>query len=191
MPGVKSSPPQREIDRYEQELKRHISQMAVKQFSEVSGTDGIHVRDILPEEDFQSGADNAWDGNTRYWAQNGLDAGARNEVYEIDSDDRADRKLIGIFALSHVQNATISSEVGFDDGTGTRFERVNVQEVLNRDDDPVALLKQPIIFNATQEGSIYQWATEAGDDQIVYHGAVAEKAGRTLGERAGKGKVRV
>lgn len=183
MPGVQTYPTVAEIDQAEATLKDELQNRAVNQISEIQNDDSIHVRDILPEADLNVGADNGWNGTDREWTQTGLAGSAVEEVYSVEPNNRAENKVIGIYAFSNVAASPLTSEIIFEDGTGSVFERAQVEEVFARTDDTVAVMEEPIILNATDTATISQWATSAGDDEVVYHGAVAEKKGNTLGER--------
>lgn len=187
MPGVQTFPAQNEIDNQEARLKAELAERAVSQISEIGTENDVHIRDILPEADFDqddADNDNGWNGQDREWIQSGLTADQLNQVYEIDPNNKAENKLVGIIAFSNIQGTPLSSEIVFRDGTGSVFERAQVQEVFNRAEDTIALLNEPIIVNATERVQIDQWPTAGGDDKVVYHGAVAEKMGNTLGERS-------
>lgn len=186
MPGVQTFPTQSEIDAAEANLKDELRSRAANQVSEIQSEQNVHIRDILPSADLdQDGTNNVntWNGTDREWVQGGLGADQLEQVYEIDSDNKADKKVIGIFAFSNIAGSPLTSEIVFSDSTGSVFERAQVQEVFNRAEETVALMEQPIIVNASEDIIIEQWPTAAGTDEVIYHGAVAEKKGRTLGER--------
>lgn len=186
MPGVQTFPTQSEIDNQEQSLKQELVNRAPNQISEIQNESDVHIRDILPEADLDqdhTDNDNGWNGTDRQWIQSGLTADQLEQVYEIDPNNKAENKLIGFMAFSNINGTPLTSEIVFRDGTGSVFERAQVQEVFTRGENTIALMEQPIIVNASESIFIDQWPTGAGDDQVVYHGAVAEKVGNTLGER--------
>lgn len=186
MPGVQTFPTMEEVDNEEGALKQELRNRAQKQLSEIGSKNDVHVRDLLPEADLdQDDANNVngWNGTDREWVQSGLTGDQLEQVYEIDATGNAEKKIIGIFAFSNISANPLTSQVVFEDGTGSRFERAQVQEVFHRDEQTIALLEEPIIINATEDAVIFQWPTGDGTDNVVYHGAVAEKMGNTLGER--------
>lgn len=186
MPGVQTYPSVDEIDRRERDLRNQVAQRAVRQLSEIEGTNDVHVRDILPADDLDqddSNNDNSWNGTNREWIQSGMSADQFNQTYEVDASNKGEDKVIGIFAFSNVSGAPLTTAIQFEDGTGSIFERAQVQEVFARSDDTVALLEEPIIINTTEDVTIKQWCNNAGTDKVVFHGAVAEKKGNTLGAR--------
>lgn len=187
MPGLLTTAEPSDLMDAEERLVRELRRRAKQQIEGVNSDGDVHVRDILPDEDLdQDDANNVntWNGTNREWVQSGLTADQLNQVYEIDSDNNADKKLIGIFAVSSVATDVITNEIVFEDGTGSRFERLQFQEAQTVNEGEYALMRNPIIFNEGKDATIFQWAEQDGTDRLIYHGAVAEKAGTTLGTRS-------
>lgn len=181
--GILTDPTAADIGRVERTTREQLVQEAVQNISDVDGQADVIVRDILPDADLASGADNNWDGNDRQWEQNGMgNTGAEtaNTVYNVDSDNEADDKIIAFYAISNVATSPVTTEIEFVDNTGGVFERLQVEGLLT-DDETLGLLADPVVFGASQDGDINQYATGA-DDNVVYHGAVAEPEGQTLNE---------
>ena len=186
MPGVYIAPSQSQIHQEEQRLRSNLADRATRQIADIETRDDVHVRDILPEEDLDVDDNsnvNGWNGTDREWLQAGLTADQLEQVYEIDSGNNADNKIIGIVAVSNISNDPSTSEIVFEAGTGGRFERLQMQGIETETTGEFALLTDPVIFNAEEDGVIYQWPTTGGDDNVVYHGAVAESKENTLARR--------
>lgn len=187
MPGLLTEADRTDIIQAEEDLVAEVQNRAKAQIEGVNTNADVHVRDILPSEDLdndQGSNVNTWTNTNREWIQSGLSADTLNQVYEIDASNRADEKVIGIFALSSTAADPITTEIDFEDGTGSRFERLMFQENQTFTEGDLALLRNPIVFNEGKDAIIYQWTNDSGSDQVIYHGAVAEKAGTTLGTRS-------
>lgn len=183
MPGVKTLPPRTEIENEEERMKDALRDKAVDQLSEVSNPDAIHVRDILPDADLDSGSDNGWGGSTRLFEQAGMSTLSENHIYTIDPDNAAENKLVGVFAIGSKGDPD-ATEIIFKDNTGSVIERAQVEEVLSRDEEEVALLKNPILVGVDETVEVHLYSDGGSDDNVTLHGATAEKRGKTLGERA-------
>lgn len=184
MPGLVTTAEQSDIQQAENRIVQELRNRAQQQLSGVNSPGEVHVRDIIPSEDLQSGGDNGWGGNNRVWLQGGLVADTLNEIYEINSNDRMEGKILGIFAVSSAIGSPATTEIVFEDGTGSRFERLVFQEAQTISDGEYALMRNPVVFNEGKDGVIDAWADTGQDDEIIFHGAVAEKAGTTLGTRS-------
>lgn len=178
--GVFAAATTADIQSAEVNARRTLEQKAVASSGiEASSPDGVTVRQLLPSLDLESGADNDWSGDTRQFVQTGLSGDADNEVYEVDSDGDADQKMIAIFAVTNRSADPKTTQILFETTTGGRFEQLNVEGLFTDPEDTV-LLSDPIVFGATQSGFIDQYATEDGDDQVIYHGVVAEAEAESL-----------
>lgn len=187
MPGLLTESDIDDVQAAEERLVEELQSRAVDQLKGVNSTSAVHVRDILPSEDLDvddSENDNGWNGTDREWVQAGLTADQLNQVYELDATGKAEDKVIGIFAISSVAADPITNEIVIEDGTGSKFERLMVQENYTDSEGAYALLRNPIIFNEGKDAVLYQYPDQSGDDKLIYHGAVAEKAGTTLGTRS-------
>jgi len=152
----------------------------------VSSREDVHVRDILPDEDLQTGSDNGWNGSDRVWSQGGLSADTLNEIYTINSDNKAEGKVIAFYAVQAQVADPATTELQFEDGTGSIFERVMFQEAHQNQDQVLALFRNPILYDEGKDGVIQAWADAASSDELILHGVVGEDAGTTLGVRAQK-----
>jgi len=170
-----------DINNAERAARQLVEQIAVQNISDISTAEDAHVRQILPNEDLESGADNGYNGTDRVFEQTGLSADTVNEVYEIDSDLKADDKVVAIFAVTNVSADPKTTELVFESGTGGIIERQNIQGLLTDPEDTL-LFADPLVLGATQDGVINQYAESAGDDGVVYHGVVAEPTGKTISE---------
>lgn len=170
-----------DINNAERAARQLVEQIAVQNISDISTTEDAHVRQILPNEDLESGDDNGYNGTDRVFEQTGLSADTVNEVYEIDSDLKADDKVVAIFAITNVAADPKTTELVFESGTGGIIERQNIQGLLTDPEDTL-LFADPLVLGATQDGVINQYAESAGDDGVVYHGVVAEPTGKTISE---------
>lgn len=186
MPGVLTEADKNDLKAAEDSMVSELQKRAQQQISGVNAPGDVHIRDILPNEDFDAddgSNNNGWSSN-REWLQSTLSADTLNQVYEIDSTNRAEEKIIGIFAISTVSADPITTEIVFEDGTGGRFERLMFQEAMTFTEGDYALMRNPVIFNEGKDSVIFQWTNDSGADRLIYHGAVAEKAGKTLGTRS-------
>lgn len=170
-----------DINNAERAARQLVEQLAVQNISDISTAEDAHVRQILPNEDLESGADNGYNGTDRVFEQTGLSADTVNEVYEIDSNLKADDKVVAIFAITNVSADPKTTELVFESGTGGIIERQNIQGLLTDPEDTL-LFADPLVLGATQDGVINQYAESAGDDGVVYHGVVAEPTGNTISE---------
>lgn len=187
MPGLITTAEKADVQSAEENVVQEVRNRAKRQISGVNGNSDVHVRDILPDEDLESGADNGWSGDTREWLQGGLSVDTLNETYTIDSGNDMEGKVVGIMALSSFASSPITTEITFEDGTGSTFERLQFQEALTYDDGEYALLRNPIVIDEGKDAVINQYSdTDASDDNLIFHGVIAEKAGTTLGTRSGE-----
>ncbi|WP_297887291.1 hypothetical protein [uncultured Halorubrum sp.] len=178
--GVFAAATTADIQSAEVNARRTLEQEAVASTGiDADTAAGVTVRQLLPSLDLETGGDNGWSGDTREFVQTGLGADSDNEVYEVDSDAKADQKMIAIFAVTNRSADPKTTQILFETTTGGRFEQANVEGLFTDPEDTV-LFSDPIVFNATQSGFIKQYATEAGDDQVIYHGVVAEAEAESL-----------
>lgn len=178
--GILSAPTQADIMRTEKAVRKTVEQVAITNIDTISSAGEVHVRQLLPAEDLDAGADNGWNGTDRVFTQTGLNADQFNEVYSIDSDSKADRKAIAIYAITNLASDPTTAELEIQDGTGGLIEKQQTEGILV-DEEVTGLFANPIVFGPDQNGSIRQYVT-SDSDEIVYRGLVAEKTGRTLGD---------
>lgn len=187
MPGLFTVADTDDLKQAEERVERELRNRAKNQIEGVNSDGEMHVRDLLPDEDLDQDDDNnvnGWNGTDREWVQSGMTGNQLNQIYEIDSSGNAEDKLIGIFAISSIATDILTTEITLEDGTGSRFERLQFQEAQTLNDGEYALMRNPVIFNEGKDANIYQYPDQDGDDKVVYHGLVAEKAGTTLGTRS-------
>lgn len=184
MPGLYTVAEATDIKAAEERMVSELRQRAKKQIEGVNSDSEVHIRDILPDEDLESGSDNGWNGTDRDWEQSGLTALSLNEVYTLDSTAKMEGKVLGIFAISSIASDILTNELVLEDGTGSTFERLQFEEARTISQGEYALMRNPVIFNEGKDGVIYLYPDGAGDEQIVLHGAIAEQAGRTIGTRS-------
>ena len=178
--GVFAAATTADIQSAEVRARNTLEQKAVQSSGiEASSPSGVTVRQLLPALDLESGDENGWNGDDRQFVQTGLTGPGENEVYGVDSDAKADQKMIAIFAVTNRSADPKTTQILFDTTTGGRFEQANVEGLFTDPEDTV-LFSDPIVFGATQSGSINQYATEDGDDQVIYHGVVAEAEAESL-----------
>lgn len=145
--------------------------------SEVNGPQDVHVRDLNPGLDFESGSDNTDAVDDSQFIQSGLTSGD-NVVYDIDSDAKMDNKMMVIVALT-IRGTQDLVEVRFRTSPGGVFERVMVQGGYT-DEEATVLLQNPIYYGLGDDGSILHEMAAGGDSEVIYHGFVAEKSGSEL-----------
>lgn len=153
------------------------SQYRRERSNQISSLADVHVRDLNPGLDLQSGADNSSSVDDSRFEQTGLSAGL-NEVYTVDSDQKAENAMIAITAVT-LRGATNTIEIRFRTQPGGVFERLQVQGGFT-DEEATVLLNSPVYFGLNDDGAIEQYAESAGDDTVVYHGYTAEKSGTEL-----------
>lgn len=178
--GVAVAQTDADIAAYERAVRSLLEDAAISS-SEVDGSspDQIDVRQLIAGEDLESGGDSGWSGDSPVWVQSGLSADSYNSVYEVDSDLDADSKIVAIFAVTNAAASPLTTEVRFSSQTGGIFERLQIEGLLTDEDDTL-LLKDPVVFGGAESGEIEQYADEGGDDNVIYHGIVAEKSSETL-----------
>lgn len=141
------------------------------------------VRESLPNEDLSSGTDNGWNGTQREWEQLGLSADAENVVYNIDSNNEAQDKVIVFYGFANVASDPLTTEVQFNDGTGATFARFNAEPTEVVDVSDFVVYDRPIVYGSTEDGDVVQWPNSAGDDKVIHLAKVAEPLGNTLSTR--------
>lgn len=180
--GILSSPSPRDVSLVERRIEHVISRLAVNNVSDISSLSEVTVRDLVPQLDLQSGADNSALENR--WLQDTLTADALNQTYTIDHDQRAQDKVIAIFAVSNVAASPATTEVRVENNQGGVFEILQVEGLLT-DEEVIGLLNDPIVSaTSNQNYNIEQFVT-ATSDQLVLHGKVAEEAGTEIADNPG------
>lgn len=187
--GTITDPSQQQITQRENTAIEDLHRDAVDNISSIGSQDDVHVRDLLPELDLESGGDNGWNGTNREWLQSGLTADQLNEVYTVDSDAKAQNEIVRIYGVVNVAPEPLTTQVEFQNNTGSPIERAHVQTFEVSDISDVVLFERDIQFGADQNGSIHQWVNGAGDDVTIYLGKVAQQADTDIAER-GSGRSR-
>lgn len=162
----------------EDQARKAAVDAAVRQMDAVAGEDDVTVRDLLPAEDFGSGADNGWNGDDREWVQSNLTADAVNEVYEIDNRGKAQNKVIVIYGVSNLSADPSTTELELATGSGGTIDKAQIESML-LDDEVRGLLTNPYFFGVNEAATLKQYVTDTSDE-LVYHGVVAEQDGNTL-----------
>lgn len=183
--GVLAEPPEGLVNEYEMKARDTAEQAVLSSVSEVSSASDVHTRQLLPSYDLDQGSvTDSWDGSTREWVQGFLSDG-ENHTYAVDSNANAEKKVISIFAISAAvgeDGAPNTTQVQFETGNGAVIERANIEGLLTEPED-IVVFSDPLVFDADQDAEIMQYATGTGtdeEDNLIFHGVVAEKAGRTL-----------
>lgn len=176
------NPTMNQVVQAQQRAQRRAKDLATS-ITGVDSEEQALVREILPDSDLQSGGDNGWNGNDNEWLQSGLSADQTQTVYNIDSNNNAQDKVIVIYGLANVASDVLTTEVQFLDGTGATFYRVNTQVLEVAEVSDFLIFEQDIVFGSTEDGDIVQWPNVAGDDVMIYLAKVAEPLGNTLSTR--------
>lgn len=177
--GILIDPTPAQINRVEENVRQLLQTLAIRQLEGVDGVDDVDVRDLIPSEDLDSGADNGWTTGTREWTQTTLTADAFNETYTIDADTGlAENKVVALIVVSNNAASPTTTEVRFDTGTGGTFERLQIEGLLT-DEEVLGLIADPIVNLPDQVTVINQYVTGTSD-ALVLSGAVAEKTSTTL-----------
>lgn len=171
-----------DLARMEQQVRQTVERMAAQNLPDANSQQDIFIRNLLPSEDLESGADNGWNGDDQQFVQSGLSSGM-NETYDINSNGRLDEKILGIVGITSLAANPVTTQIEFESGTGGVFERLQIEGIYT-EENVTGLLANPIIFGATQDGLIKQYAKESGDDSLVFHAAIAETEGETLEDSA-------
>lgn len=188
--GTITDPTQQMVTEREEQAIEELHQDAVNNISAIGGRDDVHVRDLLPEEDLQVGGDNGWSNTNREWLQSGLTADSLNETYTIDSDQRAQNKIIRFYGVVNVAPDPLTTEIEFQNNTGSPIERAQVQAFEVDDISDIILFERDVQYGADQDGSLDQWVNAAGDDVVIYLAKVAEQKDKTVAERVPTGRGR-
>jgi len=155
------------------------------------------VRDILPAEDLNSGAESTWSEDENRWVQapdtaDGATAESGTyEVYEIDSDTgRADDRTLAVYGFEIIEGGQYVDTILFRGSDGQVFERAKVEGLDETGDTQVdrqKVLRSPIGFgaqdNATIEFEVNDYTANDDTIRVKLLGVTAEKSGRTLGDR--------
>lgn len=149
----------------------------------VRNPDQALVREILPNEDLESGADNGWNGSDRDWVQQGLSADQTQTVYNINSNGAAQNKVIVFYGIANVASDPLTTEIEYQDGTSATFFRLNSELLELTDVSDYVIFNNEIVYGSTEDGDLIQWADAGGDDHVVYLAKVAEPLGETLSSR--------
>lgn len=176
------------MERAEQ-LATHVGDLAMKSKSiEVTSKENLVVRGILPAQDFNTGDENGWGGSTEYWVQDFNASGtddSYNEAYQIDSNNAAEDKIIGLMGITFLHSDVQTRQIRFGSGTtGTQGVRREFNlESAETDEEGRALFLTDLIYDAKEDGNIEEYTETAADGgRTVYHGFVAEPVGETISE---------
>lgn len=147
--------------------------------NQIDGTRDVHVRDLNPGLDLESGSDNSWGGTGPVFEQTGLTtANNPNQVYVVDSDEKAENAMIAIVAVT-LRGSSEAVEIRFETSPGGEFERLQVQGAYT-DDEATVLLNTPVFYGLNDDGAIEVWVEADSDENIVFQGYTAEKSGTEL-----------
>lgn len=183
MPGSWPTASEDRIENVAQAARDRAAELATD-LTGIQSTDEIHVRDLLPQEDLETGGDNDWNGDDAEWTQQGLSEGS-NTTYVINSNERADDKVVVLYLVKNRNAAPITNQLEVRAG---RNGQLGVRDIVDletmfTEDDAAVLLQEGMVFRHNESGQIIQHAAEAGDDNLILRGAVAEPRGNTLTPR--------
>ena len=65
MPGLYTTADDEDVKDAEDRVVDELQSRAINQISGINSPNDMHIRDILPDADLESGADNGWSGSTR------------------------------------------------------------------------------------------------------------------------------
>lgn len=177
--GILTAPSPRDIEIVERRVENVAARLAVQNVSDIDNLSEVAIRDLIPQLDLESGADNSALENR--WLQDTLTADALNETYTIDHDARAQDKVIVVFAISNVAASPATTEVRVENNQGGVFEILQVQGLLT-DEEVLGLLNDPIISATSNQNFAFEQFVTATSDELVFHGKVAEEAGTEIAE---------
>lgn len=164
----------------QQKSREVVASLAADDLSETTMSEVV-VRNLMPWEDFESGADNGWNGTDAEHSQGGLSSGY-NEVYSVDSDENAENKAMVIYGVSDLAGDTDVTEVRVTTPTGATIARIDLSGI-NLDDDGFALFDDALALKVDENVDIEFYSTEdTNDEELKLEGAVAEKVGETVDE---------
>lgn len=178
--GVLVAPSPQDIEIMERRVEYILARLAVRNISGVDTLQEVQVRDLIPEEDLNAGADTGWT-NENEWDQTTLTANSVQETYALQHQNRAEDKVIAFFAISNVAVSPATTQVRFNDAQGGVFEILQTQGLLT-DEEVIGLLNDPIISATSQQDMTIEQYVTATSDKLVFHGKVAEEAGTTMGD---------
>lgn len=151
------------------------------------------VRDIIPQIDFDEGADMADGHDYRdFDLSPEADADGEVEVVVIDSDTgNAERRVNVFYGFEIIEGGDMVNAVHFTASDGQTFERAQVMgldETGDTEVDRQKVLRSPIAFGPQENGAIALDVSDytASSDTIKLKllGATAEKTGRRVGTRS-------
>lgn len=178
MRGHVVSPTPAQIGKQEMRARQQLEELFI-QGQTAADRSEVHVRDLIPGLDLNSGGDNGWSGSTPMFEQVGLTTGNNpNEVYIIDPKGQAKQKAIAIVAVT-LRGGNETVEIRFNTSPGGVIEQLEIQGGYTADEATV-LLQTPIIYGLGDQGTIEQHVEADTTDTIVYHGFVGEWAGSEL-----------
>lgn len=176
------SPTAREVFQAQRDARNRARQLATN-ITGINQQSNANVREILPDQDLESGDDNGWNGTDNEWVQAGLTADQTNETYQIDSNAGAENKVLVFYGQANVASDVLTTEQQYQDTTGATFSRINVETLEITEVSDIILYDEEIVYGPTEDGSLVQWPDSAGDDQMIYLAKVAEPAGKTVTQR--------
>lgn len=152
--------------------------------------DELVVRGILPAEDLDSGDENGWaDGGEwrQDWTSGGATAGQYNQAYKIDSNGRAEEKVVGFYGVSSMSTTVDARQLRFGSGTsGVQgvLHDANIEPMAN-DEESRALLMNDVVYGPEQKGNVAVYLDAVNDGKrLALHGFVAEPEGRAFSRPA-------
>lgn len=184
MAGIFTELRKRDLADAEDRLREEVYDRFIDAHSDADEAEDVVVRDILPAQDLEPGADNDWDGEDREWVQDFSDGTADdyNEAYVIDSDENAESKIIGILVVRQQSGTPITKQIRVRDGSdGSQGVRdiLQVQGLISNE-DATGVVTEMLIFGYNDSGIIEFYIDDTGTENIVFEGAVAESTGNTL-----------
>lgn len=175
--------PERYIRIYERELAISITRQAIES-GDIDDENGLVTRPILPSVDLDSGDDNGWSGDAEWrqdWSANGS-ASDWNEAYRIESNNRAESKIIVIYGLTFLHTNVETRQVRHRDGIGGNggtMQRTEVEGV-EIDEESRGIFTHPLLHYPKENSTIDHWVSSATDgNRVKYDGIVCESVDRT------------
>lgn len=184
MPGLLTEITVQEGLAKERMLRKLVAALTYLQREDIKDPKQVIVRDLLPQEDLNSGDDNGWT-TAHEWEQDFSSgtADADNQAYQIDSDNAAQGKVIGFVRIANQTTGTTQArEASFRNGTnGDQGIRDKVQlEPMNSKEEVAAYLADPVIYTLNEDGDVAVWMDAVNTEQLVFDGVVGEKVGDTI-----------
>ena len=161
------NPTQSEIRAAQQVAIDKILQIAVNDLKKPR--DQLVIRHILPKTDLGF--------SNETWAETISSANAFNTI--VDDKNFDNKKVMTIYGFANLAANPLTTEVKITSGADVKA-LIHIEDMYLYPENPVCILKQPLLFGGDETFDILQYATSTGTDNLMYLGYIVEPVGRTI-----------